>query len=220
MKRIGALFVALVAGVVVAQTPAVSKLPQIELSVANPKVEPAQYSLMIRQDGTGVYKATYTPSGDDSAAAPVYRAIRVHSPILAETFAAAHKYHFFAINCQGHHQRVAFTGKKTLSYSGPDGSGSCTFNFSHDKEINDVATKLMAVAYTLAIGSELRSEHRYDRLSLDKELASLQYAVENKQALELENIAPMLESIALDDAVMDRARGRARELLNEASMTQ
>ena len=220
MKRIVALVVVFAAGAVMAQTPAVSQQPQIEFSVANPKVEPAHYTLTIREDGTGEYKATYTPSGEDSAAAPVDRTIRVHNPLLKEAFAVAHKYHFFAMNCRGYHQRVAFSGEKTLAYSGPDGKGSCTFNYSQEKEINDVASKMTAVAYTLAVGSELESKHRYDRLSLDSELRSLQEAVGNQQALELENIAPTLKSIAEDVAVMRRARGRARKLLNEASVTR
>ena len=220
MKRILTLFAVFAASVVMAQTPAVPQQAQIEFSVANPKVEPAHYSLTIRANGTGEYKATYTPSGEDSAAAPVDRAISVHDPVLREVFAAAHKYHFFAMNCQGHHQRVAFSGEKTLAYSGPDGKGTCRFNYSQENGINDVAAKLMAVAYTLTIGSELESEHRYDLLSLDAELASLQEAVENKQALDLANIAPTLESIAADGAVMNRARGRARELLHEASVTR
>ncbi|HUY81245.1 MAG TPA: hypothetical protein VMU92_05940 [Acidobacteriaceae bacterium] len=219
MKLVGVLFVVLTAGVAMALTAAVSVQPQIVFSVANPSVEPAQYSLTIREDGTGVYKATYTPSGDDTAAAPVDRAIRVHNPVLAEIFSVARKSHFFAVNCQGH-QRVAFTGKKTLTYSGPDGRGSCTFNYAHKKGVNNVAAKLMAVAYTLAIGSELQSEHRYDRLSLDVELAALQEAVVDKQALELENIASVLESISSDDAVMNQARARAQKLLHEASMTR
>jgi len=219
MKLAGVLFVVLATGVATAQTSAVSQSSYILFSVANPRVEPSQYSLKIREDGTGEYKATYTPSGEDTAAAPVDRAILIHDPVLAEIFNAARKYHFFAIDCHGS-QRVAFTGKKTLAYSGPDGSGSCTFNYSHTNGINEAATNLMSVAYTLAIGAQLASEHRYDRLSLDSELEALQEAVAEKRALEIENIAPELTSIVNDSAVMNRARERAQRLLNEASMTR
>jgi hypothetical protein len=217
MKLAGVLFVLLTASVSTAQDPAAPRQPYILFSVVNPQFEPSLYSLEIRQDGTGEYKASYTASGGDTAAAPVDRAIRVHDPILAEIFATARQYHYFAVDCQNSHRRVTFSGKKTLSYTGPDGSGSCTFNYSQNKEINRVALSLMAVGYTLAIGSELASEHRYDRLALDGELGALQQAVDEKRALEIENIAPQLESIAKDDAVMNRARERARKLLNEAA---
>lgn len=219
MKLAGILFAFLAACAAMAQSTAVSQQPYIELTVVNPKVEPARYSLVVRADGTGEYKATYTPYGDDTAAAPVDRAVRVHDPVLAQVFAAARKYHFFAVACKSP-RRIAFTGMKTLSYSGPDGSGSCTFNYSRDKAINEAASNLMAVAYTLAVGARLASAHRYDRLSLDSELASLDDSVDDKEALEIGNIAPELESIANDPSVMNHARARAEKLLREAQMTR
>ena len=63
MKRIVALVVILTAGAVMAQVPDGAQQAEITFSVANPNVEPAHYSLTIREDGTGEYKATYTPSG-------------------------------------------------------------------------------------------------------------------------------------------------------------
>ena len=71
----------------------------------------------------------------------------------------------------------------------------------------------MAVGYTLQVGTRLRQEHRYDRLSLEDELEGLQEAVRDGRALDPENIAPELEAIANDHAVMDLARARARSLL-------
>lgn len=220
MKLASIPFIVLAAGMVMAQSPTTPPQPHIVFSVANPRVEPSQYTLEIRQDGTGEYKATYTASGMDSAAAPADRAIRVQDPVLAEIFSAARKYNFFATDCQEPHGHVAFTGKKTLSYIGPDGKGSCTFNYSREKGIDQTATNLMSVAYTLEVGARLASEHRYDRLSLDAELKALQEAVADRSALEIENIAPVLESIANDDAVMNLARARAQKLLNEATTTR
>ena len=220
MKLAGVFLVLLTAGVAMAQSTVVPKQPSILFSFADAKLEPSQYSLEIRQDGSGEYKATYTPSGADTAAEPVNRSIRVHDPVITEIFATAKKYHFFAADCRNSHGRVAFTGEKTLAYAGPDGRGSCTFNYSGDQEINRVAASLMSIASTLAAGSRLEREHRYDRLSLDAELGSLQEAVDDKRALEIVNIAPVLQSIAKDDAVMNRARARARKLLNEAASSQ
>jgi hypothetical protein len=220
MKLASVFLVLFAAGVATGQTPAAPKQSYILFSLADPQVEPSQYSLEIREDGTGVYKATYTASGGDTAATPVERSIKVHDPVLAGIFSTAHKDHLFAMDCQNSRGRVAFTGKKTLAYAGPDGRGSCTFNYSHDKGINEAAVSLTSVAYTLEVGERLASEHRYDRLSLDAELGALQEAARDRRALEIENIAPELESIAKDDAVMNRARQRARKLLNEAAVTR
>jgi hypothetical protein len=190
----------------------------IRFSFEDAQLEPASYSLEVDEDGSGNYAASYTASSDgDTAAPPVKRAIRIHDPLLSRTFSVARTHHFFAVECELPHSRVAFTGKKTLAYAGPDGNGSCTFNYSKDPTLNQVAVDLMAVAFTLEEGARLANEHRHDRLSLDGELEALQSAVQDQRALEIGNIAPELEAIASDEAVMNRARMRARELLSGAN---
>jgi hypothetical protein len=184
----------------------------IRFTFENPQLEPAAYSLEVYENGEGSYTASV--SGDPAAQASD-RAIRIHDPLLARLFDGARTHHFFAIECEQPHSRVAFTGKKTLAYSGPDGKGSCTFNYSRDPAVNGIADDLMSVAFTLEEGERLKREHLHDRLSLDSELEELQSAAQSRRALELGNIAPVLESIAEDDAVMNRARSRARALMTE-----
>lgn len=221
MKFAAAFFAILFAGTAAGQSTASSpNMAQIRFSVADAQLEPARYSLEIFEDGSGSYTATYTATKTNSAALPVNRAIRIHDPLLSQLFSTARKYRFFAIQCQEKHSHVAFTGNKALSYSGPNGTGSCTFNYSHEQAINQIAADLTAVAYTLETGARLASEHRYDRLSLDTELAGLQEAAQEQRAIEIGNIAPELNAIANDDAVMNRARARARTLLVEPASLQ
>ncbi len=40
---------------------------------------------------------------------------------------------YFNIECASKAKNIADTGKKTLSYTGADGSGSCTYNYSDNK---------------------------------------------------------------------------------------
>lgn len=208
-----AIFTLLLAGIPSATDPGSSgSRANIQFTVENPQLQPSLYSLVIYEDGSGSY--TEMASGD-SGAQPVKRAITIHDPLRTKLFSAARAEHFFATQCEAPRERVAFTGKKTLAYHGPDGTGSCTFNYSREQSLNNVAADLMSVAYTLEEGSRLQVEHRYDRLSLDSELESLEEAAKSHRALELENIAPELESIANDDAVMQRARSRARALMSQ-----
>ena len=221
MRLTIAICVLLVAGAAHAQTPGqaadrTAGRAEIHFAVENPKLEPASYSLDVFEDGTGRYTARYTTSADGvTPFPPVDRPIHIHDPLLSRMFDVARTHQFFAIECEAPHNHVAFTGKKTLAYTGPDGKGSCTFNYSHDSVLNQLAMDLMSVAFTLEEGTLLASEHLHDRLSLDAELEALQNAAQEQRALELGNIAPELESIANDDAVMSRARMRARELLVE-----
>ncbi|MFZ0663187.1 MAG: hypothetical protein WAM66_10880 [Acidobacteriaceae bacterium] len=218
MKVVAALIGFLLAGAAFAQTPSSPvNRAHVSFTVERPQLEPTDYSLEIYEDGSGSYRASYTASANgDSAPEPVARAIHIHNPLLSELFREARGHHYFAFNCEERHDRVAFTGKKTLAYSGPDGAGSCTFNYSREQWVNQLADDLEAVGYTLEIGVKLKQEQRYQRLSLDDELASLENATQNHEAIEIENIAPELESIVGDDAVMKRARERAYKLLSEA----
>ncbi len=181
----------------------------VSFTVEDPQIQPRAYTLDINEDGSGAYTATY----ESPSVQHVNRPIHIQGPLVSRLFQAARKDHFFASDCADRHRRVAFTGKKTLAYSGPDGSGSCTFNYSREQDVNQITAALVAVGYTLQVGNRLRQEHRYDRLSLESELESLQEAVREGRALETENIAPELEAIADDNAVMDLARARARSLL-------
>jgi len=190
---------------------------QITFSFEHPQLDPANYTLLIRQDGSGHYQSTPGPgpnSTDGIAGAPLARDIEIRDPLLSAFFQTARSHSFFAIACEAPNSHVAFTGKKTLSYSGPEGHCECTYNWSRDQQLNQLADDLMAIAYTIDEGRRLATEHVHSRLSLDAELEALQEAVKDRRALELENISPELEAIANDDAVMNRARNRARALLN------
>lgn len=192
--------------------------PEIRFSFEHPQLDPSAYTLVIREDGSGHYRSSPGPSSgpgmDGFASSASERDITVRDPLLATLFQTARSHRYFAIECESPDTRIAFTGKKTVAYAGSDGSGQCSYNYSRDKELNQLAEDLMAVAYTLYEGNRLALEHQHSRLSLDSELESLQSAVKDHRALEIENIAPVLEAIAEDPAVMNRARKRAQLLLN------
>lgn len=229
MKIVPALLVFLIAVPVFAKSHAVNintetdkratpaDSARISFSFHDPALEPSTYSLEIQRDGTGHYAAAYTPSVDGvSAPPPVDRIIHVQGELLNRLFTAARKSHFFAAPCKSH-DHVAFTGTKTLVYSGPDGTGRCMFNYARDVAMNEAASELQAIAYTLGVGNRLAREQRYQPLSLDPELIALRRAAQDGEALEIENIAPELASIANDNAALKRDRAYARALLATAA---
>lgn len=195
-----------------------SASPEIRFSFEHAQLDPAAYTLVVKEDGSGHYQSTPGPiaasGGDGFAAAPQKRDLVIRDPVLESLFRTARSHHYFATECEAPDSHVAFTGKKTVAYSGSDGHGECSFNWSRDQQLNQLADSLMAVAYTIYIGNRLAIEHTHSRLSLDAELQGLQEAVKDRRALEIENIAPELQSIAADPAVMNRARNRARALLS------
>jgi hypothetical protein len=223
MTRILSGIICFCFGVVLTGAAQQTSTAHIRFVFENPKLQPATYVMDINEDGTGHFH-----SEPGSAAAPdaegitpqaVTTDIKIGEPLRSMLFKTARSHNYFSVACESTKTKVAFTGKKALQYTGPDGDGSCTFNWSRDQQLMKLADDLIAVAFTLEEGRRLAVEHEHSRLSLDAELEELQDAVKSGRALEIQNIAPQLQAIASDEKVMERARSRARQLLGSDGKT-
>jgi hypothetical protein len=179
--------------------------------------QPAKYTITLHEDGSGHFHADAGPSHpDDIAALPGEgqdRAIQLTPATAQHIFEIAKAKKFFNMACENGDAHLAFTGKKTLGYDGPEGHGGCSYNYSKDQKIEWLTTEMQGIAATLEAGRRLELEHEHGRLSLDAELETLETMAQNGQALELQTIAPTLLAIVKDDAVLQRAQKRARHLL-------
>ncbi|HVW77388.1 MAG TPA: hypothetical protein VHB45_07230 [Alloacidobacterium sp.] len=190
---------------------------RIRFVFENPKLQPASYIMDINEDGSGHFQSqpgsAAPPDAEGVMPQPFSADIRIEEPLRALLFKTARSHNYFNVACESTKVKVAFTGKKALQYTGPDGDGACTFNWSRDQQLMKISEDLIAVAYTLEEGRRLAVEHEHSRLSLDAELESLQDAVKGGRAQQVQNIAPQLQAIIADEQVMERARSRARQLL-------
>lgn len=182
-----------------------------------------RFTLRIHDDGTGRYQAdqSETPATATSmrgqAAQHIDRPINLTRGTVAKIFKAARASNYFNIECESKAKNIANTGKKTLTYTGADGSGSCTYNYSENKTVDTLTNTFLAIAYTMDEGRRLEFLHRYDRLGLDAEMISLSQEAEAGRALELGTIAPTLAAIADDTAVIQRVRLRAQKMLEQVA---
>ncbi|QMV19844.1 hypothetical protein GOB94_14985 [Granulicella sp. 5B5] len=118
-------------------------------------------------------------------------------------------------SCETRSKGLAKTGVKHIAYTfgSPDAWSSCTFNYSDDKALMDAVATFQAIAETMQFGVTLEHQHRYDRLGLDATIDNLSVEVKDGRAIEMQNIAPVLQSIVEDDRVIERARRKAARLL-------
>jgi hypothetical protein len=190
---------------------------QIEFN--NAKQYPAHWVLTINPDGSGQFDSDGGQPPADAAmqivVGEVHRAIQMSPQFAAQVFATAKRRRWFAMECDSH-MKVAFQGTKTLSYKGPDGSGSCAYNYSKDKEIQALGDELIAVQTTVLFGAKLDKLLVHDRLGVDQEMESLMTAVQEGNAIEMGTIRETLNKIADDEQVLERARRKARKLLAQA----
>jgi hypothetical protein len=185
-----------------------------------------KYTIIVHEDGTGTYQAQIAPvsggssaMGVSTAVQPINQPIQISIPTTQAIFRTARSLDLFNIPCESRAKNIADTGKKTLSYKGSDGQGSCFYNYSENKNIAQLTDTFQAIAQTMDEGRKLQFLHRFDRLGLYSEMDLLSHEVEEKRVLELGNIAPALRSIMADEAVMQKVRERAAHLLALAEET-
>ena len=192
--------------------------PTFQLDFSNPGLSPSQWTLTLRPDGTGHFRSQAGKPPDDATQVlfppAVDRDIRVSAAYAGRVFAAAARHRWFNEPCESH-LKVAFQGWKTLTYTGPQGQGSCTFNYSKDKEIQDLGDSLEAVAETILEGARMELLLQHDRLGLDAEMEFLVEAVGDGRAQQVCVIREILGRLAQDDTVLERVRKRARMLLEQ-----
>jgi hypothetical protein len=191
----------------------------VELDFSNPGLAPAHWVLTLSPDGSGHFRSERGNAPADPSqgfeAANVDRDIKVSAQYAGHVFEVIHLHSNLRSECESH-MKVAFQGWKKLTYSGPDGAGSCTFNYSKDKQIQELGESLVAVAGAIVEGARLETLLQHDRLGLDKEMEYLVEATGDGRVQQIGTIQGILQRLADDPEVMDRVRKRARQLLARA----
>jgi len=167
-----------------------------------------RYFFDLYENGAGVYRE---PSDGKPEQLRLSGAVKVSPATLQTIFAA--KDAVLANHCGTKAKNVADTGTKTLEYFSEGVKSACVFNYSDDAKVREASSAFIAMAETLHMGQQLVQERRFDRLALDATLESLAEEVKNGQAIEVQNIAPVLQGIVGDEALMERVRSKAAHLL-------
>lgn len=193
--------------------------PVITVEFSNPALSPSHWSLSFHPDGRGHFRSTMGSAVTDAPGGirppDVDRDVQLSSRFAIAAFQVARRHDWFQQKCESH-LKVAFQGWKTLSYSGPQGKGSCTFNYSRDKEIQALGDSFLGVSETILEGVRLEMLLQHDPLGLAQEIESLSAAAQDGRAQQICVIKGILERLANDDSVMDIVRKRARLLLARA----
>jgi len=189
--------------------------PSITVDFSNPDLNPPHWTLVLHPNGNGHFHSEMgasSPNPREIDAPDVDRDVQLSVGFSARVFQVAERQKWFNEDCESH-MKVAFQGWKTLTYHGPEGSGSCKFNYSKDKEIQTLGDSLEAVAQTILEGARLEVLLEHDRLGLDKEMEYLVGAAGDGRAQQICAIRDILSRLAGDEEVLERVRKRARMLL-------
>ena len=195
--------------------------PVVRVDFSNPGLTPSHWTLVLHPDGSGHFSSERgnAPNGASHVSDPpqfvapdLDRDVNLSAQFAEGVFRVARNRSWFSVECESG-MKVAFQGWKELSYSGPEGHGSCKFNYSKDKEIQSLGDSMVAVANTILEGARLELLLQHDRLGLDKDLEYLTEAAHDGRVRQICAIRGILEKLADDPGVMERVRKRARLLL-------
>ena len=202
---------------------------QITFHFERPGLDVPEYKFTVHEDSSGTYEATVAPPDPRSNAGPYARPIAGPPPthfsasfilpaaLSARIFTQIRAADHLAKDCASNAKNIADTGAKTLTYSGPEGSGQCVYNYSADKSITAVTEAFQGMSFTLNSGRLLAYDERYDRLGLDHDMNNLVQAIKDSRAEAPGLIAPELKSLIGNEQVMQRVRRNASVLLDKAS---
>jgi hypothetical protein len=191
----------------------------VRVDFSNPGLYPAQWTLVLHPDGSGHFHAEGGTKPDDEeetiVPAKVDRDVHLSPDFASHIFSEVHDSRVLHGKCESH-LKVAFQGWKKISYSGPDGEGGCEFNYSTNKQIQDLGESLVAVGSTLIEGARLELLLQHDPLGLDKAIEYVVEATDDGRLQQICAIRGILERLEDDPHVLERVRKRARLLLEHS----
>ncbi len=195
----------------------------LRVDFSNPGLTPSTWTLEIHPDGTAHF---HSDPGPKTAAVlrtiepgALDRDIQLSPDFAGRAFDTVRRHRFLNEDCESH-LKVAFQGTKKLSYTGPDGTGACQFNYAKNKDIQALGESFVAVASTVIEGARLELLRQHDPLGLDKEMEYMKEASDDGRLQQMGAIEPILSKLVDDPEVMERVRKRARLLLEASSKQQ
>jgi hypothetical protein len=192
----------------------------LRIEFSNPGLIPATWTLDLHPDGSGHFHSERGSAPRTSIGwmepPDLDQDVRVSAAFARHAFETAAAQRYFQMECESRN-KVAFQGTKRLSYTGPEGTGACSFNYAKEKPVQELSDSLEAVAATIVEGARLERLRQHDRLGLDQEMQSFAEMTADGRATEVGAIREELERIADDEALMERVRRKAKELLAKAA---
>ena len=176
---------------------------------------PQSYTITLEASGKAKYVSrnpTRIPEGSNTAD-PDYVLEFTMSPASRDrAFTLAKALNYFSGDFDYKH-KIANTGRKTLTYADPTRHFQTTYNYSENKDIQEITKLFQGISNTIEHGSKLQFIRRFDKLGLEKELKGMEDMAQNGYLAEIQIIAPTLKNIINDPTVLNLARDRARRLL-------
>jgi len=188
-------------------------VPTVTFTCDFPHSEPDHYVISVAGDGSASYDSDGKLSPESAAGDPFHSDFTASPAARTRVFDLAKRAHYFEGQIDSKNKNLASTGTKTLTYRDAQKSTSATYNYSPVPSIQELTAFFQALSTTLEFGHRLDYYLRYQKLALDEELKKMEEMSNSGELEEISAMAPVLQRIVDDPAVIKVVRARAQRLL-------
>lgn len=190
--------------------------PTVSFTFDFPGSDPDHYAISVSEDGSASYDSTSKLNPESAAGDAFHSDFTVSQAARAKVFDLARRAHYFEGQIESKSKNQAFTGTKTLTYKDAQKSTRASYNNSPAPAVQELTALFQALSSTLEFGHRLDYYLRYQKLALDEELKKMEEMSNAGRLEEISSVAPVLQKIADDPAVIKLVRARAEHLLQLA----
>jgi len=191
-------------------------VPTVTFTLDFPGSEPDHYVVSVSEDGRSSYDSDGKLSPDSEGGDSFHADFTMSQAGRTRVFDLAKRAHYFEGQIDSKNKKLASTGSKTLTYKDAQKNTSATYNYSPVPPVQDLTTFFQSLSTTLEFGHRLDYHLRYQKLALDEELKNMEEASNSGGLAEISAVAPVLQKILDDPAVIKVVRARAQRMLQLA----
>ena len=207
-----ALLAGLIACLLAAAGAQQTAIPTVSFTCDFPGSEPDHYAISVSDDGNAVYDSD-SKLNDSAASEPFHSDFTVSQASRTRIFELAKRAHYFEGDVDSKKKNLASTGMKTLAYKDAQKSTRATYNYSPIPAVEELTAFFQSLSTTLEFGHRLDYYLRYQKLALDEEMKKMEEMSNSGGLVEMSAVAPILQKIADDPAVIKVVRARAQRLM-------
>jgi hypothetical protein len=191
-------------------------VPTVSFTCDFPGSEPDHYVISVSGNGSASYDSDSKLSPESAEGDAFHLDFTVSSAARTRVFDLTKRAHYFEGQIDSKNKNLASTGTKTLSYKDAQKSTHATYNYSPVPPVQELTAFFQGLSTTLEFGHRLDYYLRYQKLALDEELKKMEEMSNSHELEEISAVAPVLQKIADDLAVIKVVRARAQRLLQLA----
>ncbi len=191
----------------------------VGFSLDFPQSIPDHYAVTVSSDGHASYDSTGKVTLDADPGDPFHLDFSISPGTRERIFTLAGKAKYFEGKVDSGKRNIASTGDKTLTYKDGTRNTKAVYNYSPVPAVQELTSLFQNLSTTLEFGRRLDYYYRYQKLALEEELKRMEQMVKEKNLEEVQAVAPILQRIMADQAVINVTRARAQRLLNGSGVS-